>query len=91
MLVKPDVFDVKQRSKKVQTGPAAPTPIVLVKNKEEGGRADLKNAGVEKFSSESSHQTNKIGFGAVGHFCTFLHLFVDTKNVDFDQNEISVR
>ena len=37
-------------NKKVQKGPSAPKPILWVKKKG-GGRADLKNAGVKKFSS----------------------------------------
>ena len=50
-MIKTDAFGVKHRSKKVQKGPAAPTPICLKKTKRGGGRAETKNAGVEKFSS----------------------------------------
>ena len=51
VFVKMDVFDVGQRSKKVQKGPAAPTPILLANNKTGRGRAETKNAGVKKLSS----------------------------------------
>ena len=48
MCVQTDVLGV---SKNVQKGPAAPKTDFAGNNKRGGGRADLKNGGVQKLSS----------------------------------------
>ena len=50
-LSKSTLWGSTKRSEKVQKGPAAQKPIFVGQNKKGGGRADLKNAGVQKFSS----------------------------------------
>ena len=51
MFVKMDVFEVNKKVKKGTQRSSGPKTDLLDKQKRGGGRADLKNAGVKKFSS----------------------------------------
>ena len=51
MLVKTDVFDVKQKVQKGTKRSNSPKTDFVGQTNREGGRADLKNAGVKTFSS----------------------------------------
>ena len=51
MLVKTDVFGVQQKVQQGTKRSSDPKTDFLGNNKRGGGRADLKNGGVQKFSS----------------------------------------